>query len=94
MLSRTSNGPAKRASMTMARHATRRVAKVFPRFEKNGVLIMREDAYGDAEPLYCDMDIYCVQPPHHTGPCRSQGGRNLDDYNGDTDPTPEFGGET
>lgn len=78
---------------TVAQHASRRLARMLPWFNKDSVAMTRETDPYQVISVYCDDDIYCVLKPLHTGPCRAQDGADLDRLDLARDGAPIFGGE-
>lgn len=76
-----------------AQHATRRLAKVLPWFDKDAVAMARESDPYNIVPVYCDNDIYCVLKPFHDGPCRAQNGADLDQLDLEHGDAPAFGAD-
>lgn len=78
---------------TCVQHASRRLAKVLPWFDKDAVAMARETDPYHVISIYCDDDIYCVLKPFHSGPCRAQDGADLDKLDITRDGVPAFGAE-
>lgn len=80
-------------ALTVAQHASRRLASVLPGFDKTAIAIASGNDPYRVLPVYCDDDIHCALTPDHPGPCRDQTGADLDKLDYTRDGIPTFGAE-